>query len=263
MARVAANQDRAEALRTRYVYVQHARVGSRKGKRIMCEEITDSRVTPSTTGSSRQLLELDGRALEKGQYVKFHSLKTERAKAAEDDMEATIGDECDLVENMRGHLLNGKSRDGINAHLFPLTSKEQAQYQFEWVGREQTQGRQVFHIEFRPKDKGDYAWKGDAYIDAAEYQPVVVSTALSRKIPFAVRTLLGTNVPGLGFTVTYAPVEDGVWFPASFGTEFQIEALFFFRRAITMNVENRDFEKTTVTSHMTEAGETGKPSARQ
>lgn len=262
MARVAANQDRAEALRARYLYVQHARVASRKGKRILCEEITDSRVAPSATGSSRQLLQLDGRALEKGRYVNFHSLREENGKAEGGKTDGNDVD-CSLVEHMRANLLHERSRDGVNAHLFPLTSKEQAQYRFQWMGREHTQGREVFHIEFRPKDKEDYAWKGDAYIDTAAYQPVVVSTALSRKVPFAVRTLLGINVPGLGFTVTYVPVEDGVWFPASFGTEFQIEVLFFFRRTITMNAENRDFEKTTVTSHMLDAGETEKPPAKQ
>ena len=49
----------------------------------------------------------------------------------------------------------------------------------------------------------------DAYIDTAAYQPVLITTVMARKIPFVVRTLLGTNVPGLGFTVTYAPQSDG------------------------------------------------------
>jgi hypothetical protein len=47
MSRVAANQDRSEAERAHYVYVQDARVLSRKGKNIRCEEITDTRVTSS------------------------------------------------------------------------------------------------------------------------------------------------------------------------------------------------------------------------
>lgn len=71
---------------------------------------------------------------------------------------------------------------------------------------------------------------------------------MARKVPYAVRTLLGTNLPGLGFTVTYAPLPDGVWFPVSFGTEFKVHLLFFYSRGITINVENRDFEKTHVTS---------------
>src|SRR5271163_2953354 len=56
MARVATNQDLAEADRIRYVYMQHARVVSRKGKTVMCEEVTDSRVAPSASGSDVDLL---------------------------------------------------------------------------------------------------------------------------------------------------------------------------------------------------------------
>jgi hypothetical protein len=116
------------------------------------------------------------------------------------------------------------------------------------IGREHIHGHDVFHIGFFPKDKNDFAWKGDAYIDTAAYQPVLVSTAMSRAVPFAVRTLLGTNLPGLGFSVTYEARPDGVWFPVSFGTEFKLRVLFFFAREITINAQNRDFEKTQVDS---------------
>jgi hypothetical protein len=51
-------------------------------------------------------------------------------------------------------------------------------------------------------------------------------------------------LPGLGFTVVYAPQADGVWFPSSFSTEFKIHVLYFFNRQIVLNAENRDFEKT-------------------
>jgi hypothetical protein len=84
----------------------------------------------------------------------------------------------------------------------------------------------------------------DAYIDTTAFQPVLVSTGLSRRVPFAVRTFLGTNLPGIGFTVTYAPQPDGVWFPSTFSTEFKIEVLFFFRREIILDAQNREFEKT-------------------
>jgi len=146
--------------------------------------------------------------------------------------------------------MNDKSRDGIDAELFPLTSKEQADYAFELEGREKMNGRDVYHVVFRPRDRKDFGWKGDAYIDAAAYEPVLVTTGMSRKVPFAVRTFLGTNLPGLGFTVTYAPQPDGVWFPVTFSTEFKIEVLFFFRRTIILDARNLDFEKTHVTSRI-------------
>ncbi|MBS1802576.1 MAG: hypothetical protein JST28_04385 [Acidobacteria bacterium] len=288
MARVAANQDASETERSHYVYVQHARMSSRKGKTILCEEITDYRFTPSAGETHEQLLKLDGRMLKNKKYVTYDKLlpsdenkpkneegdqnkakdgkapdadqdkrqksdekkdkkeKKDKDPAFDPDSDETI--DRDLVENMRKNLIHDKSKDGINARLFPLTSKNQADYSFRMVGREHLNSRDVFHITFRPKKKDDFGWSGDAYIDTTAYQPVLVTTTMARKIPFAVRTLLGTNVPGLGFTVTYAPQADGVWFPVTFSTEFKIHVLYFFHRQVFLNAENREFEKTHVTS---------------
>jgi hypothetical protein len=266
MARVGENQDLAEAERAHYVYVQHAKMVSRHGGKVMCEEITDYRMTPSVDGSTEQLLKLDGRQLTKNQYISYHALPPEQAKVEEpprdgekkeddhhDTIHVSINEENmdrDLVENMRWNLIHDKSKDGISAHLFPLTSKDQADYTFRMVGRERLNGRDVFHISFTPKKKDDFGWSGDAYIDTAAYEPVLITTAMARKIPFAVRTLLGTNVPGLGFTVTYAPQPDGVWFPVTFSTEFKLHVLFFFNREIILDAQNREFEKTHVTSRI-------------
>jgi len=253
MARVAANQDTAESDRAHYVYIQHARVTSHKGKKVMCEETTDSRVTPTAKGSQQQLLKLDGRMLLKGNYITY----TEPAKSKHDGDGISIStgdDDSDrnLVESMRRTLTSDHSKDGIAANLFPLTTKELKDESFKLIGREKMNGREVFHIAFTPKDKSDYGWKGDAFIDTTAFQPVLIHTAMSRNIPFAVRALLGTNVPGLGFSVTYGPQPDGVWFPTSFGTEFKIKLFFFYSRSITLSAENRDFEKTHVTSHIVE-----------
>ena len=150
--------------------------------------------------------------------------------------------------NLKGamSLVADKSKDGVNAGLFPLTSKEQKDMLFELKGHEKKNGRDTFHIAFHPKDKDDFGWKGEAWIDTTAFQPVVIRTALSRNIPFAVRALLGTSVPGLGFTVIYAPQQDNVWFPVGFGTEFKVKVLFFFSRQIVVAVENRSFEQTHV-----------------
>jgi hypothetical protein len=298
MSRVAANQDASEAERAHYVYVQHARMSSRRGKTVLCEEITDYRFTPSAGDTHEQLLKVDGRFFKNNKYISYTKLlprdedkpktadadqksdqkpdqnKNKSANAASTDKEndqeenkkkdekrkkdkdpafdpdsnETI--DRDLVENIRWNLIHDKSKDGINAHLFPLTSKEQANYTFRMMGRERLNDHDVFHITFRPKKKDDFGWSGDAYIDTTALQPVLVTTAMARKIPFAVRTLLGTNVPGLGFTVTYAPQPDGVWFPVTFSTEFKIHVLYFFHRQLFLNAENRDFEKTHVTSRI-------------
>jgi hypothetical protein len=271
MARVALNQDQAEAERAHYVYVQHSKMVSRRGGTVMCEEITDYRMTPTSDGSQAELLNLDGRQLTKHSYLTYHALPTDQTKTKEEESKTKAGDspkkdednqdsirvtisddslDRDLVENMRWNLIHDKSKDGIGGHLFPLTSKDQADYAFRMAGRERLNGRDVFHISFRPKKKDDFGWSGDAYIDTTAYQAVLVTTGMARKIPFAVRTFLGTNLPGLGFTVTYAPQPDGVWFPVSFSTEFKIHVLFFFHREIILDAQNREFEKTHVTSRI-------------
>jgi len=289
MSRVAANQDASEAERARYVYVQHAKMSSRRGKTVMCEEITDYRFTPSTGDTHEQLLKVEGRYLKNHKFITYDKLlprdedkpkdadkdkdKSKDQSAAKDkdakdkqdkdkkkdkekdkdpvfdpDSDETL--DRDMVENIRWNLIHDKSKDGINAHLFPLTTKEEANYSFRMIGRERLNDRNVYHITFRPKKKDDFGWSGDAYIDTTAYQPVLITTAMARKIPFAVRTLLGTNVPGLGFTVTYAPQPDGVWFPITFSTEFKIHVLYFFHRQVILDAENRDFEKTHVTSRI-------------
>jgi hypothetical protein len=258
MARVAANQDRSEAERTHFVYLQHARVSSRKGKTVRCAEITDTRVTPTDTGSHQQLLKLDGRLLARHRYITHTHLPEHHGQSSvdahQDDLNISIdtsGDgamDRDLVEHLRNNLTNSRSKDGIGAGLFPLTSKAQSVYSFHLIGRERLNGRDVFHIAFDPNDKNEFGWRGDAYIDTTAFQPVLVRTTMARKIPFAARSLLGTSLPGLGFTVIYAPQQEGLWFPISFGTEFKMHVLFFLNREINLSAENHDFEKTHVTS---------------
>ena len=281
MARVAANQDRTEAGRAKFVYVQHAKVQSRKGKNVMCEEITDTRVTPLPKGQQQTLLSLTGHVRDNGRVIHYTAIPPSRAQgkdgqSADGDISVGIGDnetvldadannapvrvkdtDIDLVENMRHNFTSDRSsKDGVNAGLFPLSSTRQAAMAFDLKGREPKNGHDTYHIVFHPKDKSDYDWKGDAWIDAAAFQPVVIRTALSRSLPLGVRALLGTNIPGLGFTVIYGPQADDLWFPSSFGTEFKIKVLFFFERQIVISVENLAFEQTHVTStlHGEEAG---------
>jgi hypothetical protein len=242
MARVAANQDSSEALRKQYVYRQHSHVVSHKpkGGRLQREETADYDVTPTPDGTEKQLKHITGRYWNKGKYETFEA-----------DQEPD-GDGLDgsLVKSFRDDLLDDKSKDGLGKDLFPLTSEQQKNYKFTLLGQEMQEGRSVYHIGFRPKGSHDIAWAGEAFIDAAEFQPVRVFTKLSRRIPFAVRTLLGTDLPGLGFNVVYKRQEDGVWFPATFGTEFRLHAIFFINRDISVALENTGFQRTHVESKM-------------
>lgn len=254
MVKVAANQDRAIADRTHYTYLQNADVATHRGHKILCREITESRVTPSSDASAQELLTLTGTVWVKNQYLNYSQLLKERPQTAE-PAEVQLKDEgkidVDLVEDLRHSLTNAKSKDGFEAGLFPLSGKASGGYLYTLVKREPMNGRDTWRIHFKPKARADDSdWEGDAWIDSAAYEPVLVRTRLAHQVPFLVKTMLGTNVPGLGFTVTYSRQSDGTWFPSTFGTEFKIHVLFFFSREITMSVQNHDFQKTHSDAHI-------------
>jgi hypothetical protein len=245
MARVAANQDRSEALRKEFVYRQHIHILTHKPSgKLQREETADYDVAPTPQGTEKKLKTLTGRYWAKGKYQSFEG----EPVPEEDSLDG------DLIKNFRDDLSNEKTKDGLGKDLFPLTSDEQKDYQFSLLGQEVQDGRNVYHIGFRPKDKNEITWAGEAYIDAAEFEPVRVFTKLSRRLPFMVRTMLGTDVPGVGFNVVYKRQQDGVWFPATFGTEFRIRALFFINRTVSIALENSAFEHTHVESKMKVVG---------
>ncbi len=245
MARVAANQDRSEELRKQYVYRQHTHILTHKPRgRLLREETADYDVVPTPDGTQKELKLLTGRYWNKGKYDTFQGEPVPEA----DSLDGS------LIHDFREDLSNEKTKDGLAKDLFPLTSEQQKDYDFKLLGQEVQDGRSVYHIGFRPKDKDEITWAGEAYIDAAEFQPVRVFTKLSRRIPFAVRTFLGTDLPGIGLNVVYKRQEDGVWFPATFGTEFRIHVLFFINREVTVSLENAGFQRTHVESKMKVVG---------
>lgn len=245
MARVAANQDRSEELRKQYVYRQHTHILTHKPKgRLLREETADYDVVPTSDGTQKELKLLTGRYWNKGKYEAFQGEPAPEAESLDGSM----------IHGFREDLLNEKTKDGLGKDLFPLTTDGQKDYQFALLGQEMEQGRSVYHIGFRPKDKNDISWAGEAYIDAAEFQPVRVFTKLSRRIPFGVRTFLGTDLPGVGFNVVYKRQEDGVWFPSTLGTEFRLHVLFFINRDVSVSLENTDFQHTQVQSKIKMVG---------
>jgi hypothetical protein len=166
MARVAVNQDRSEALRKQYVYRQHIHVLTHKpGGRLQREETSDYDIIPQPDGVEKKLKLINGRYWKKGKYQMFEG----------EPVPETGSLDGGLIQGFRDDLTNDKSKDGLGKDLFPLTSEEQQKYDFELLGQEQQDGKSVYHIGFKPKDKGDIAWAGEAYIDAAEFQPVLSS----------------------------------------------------------------------------------------
>jgi len=259
MARVAANQDRCEALRKEYVYKQHIHIATHKPQtRMMRAENADYDVaTQPDSTIQKQLKSLSGRYWNKDKYVDFKSESGVEAGSTDANLVHNLRNheivpeagrtDADLIRNLRNHLSNDKSKDGLARDLFPLTSEEQKGYEFKLLGQEVEAGRNVYHIAFTPKDTADPTWAGEAFIDAAEFQPVRVFTKMSRRLPFLVRTMW-FDLPGVGFDVEYERQQNGVWFPSSFGTEFRLKVgpLFFFNRDISISLNNSEFEPTHV-----------------
>jgi len=65
-----------------------------------------------------------------------------------------------------------------------------------------------------------------------------------------VKVLLGTNIKSLGFAVAYQKFADGVWFPVSYGGEFEVRAVFFYKRTISVSLVNSDFRRADVTTNI-------------
>ncbi len=241
MARVAANQDRAEQARAEYIYQQRIHVATlRTNGKLAREETADYLVAPTPDGTKKELKHIEGRYWHKGKYLTFQGEPVPQDGWVDSS----------LVQSFRDDLSNDKSKDGLGRDLFPLTSGEQKQYHFDLLGEDTVKGRRVYRVRFRPRDKSELTWAGEAMIDAEEYEPLRVFTKLSRRIPFFVRTLLGTDFPGVGFNVEYKRFDEGVWFPVSFGTEFRLRAVFFINRDITVALANSAFQRAKVQSRI-------------
>jgi hypothetical protein len=91
-------------------------------------------------------------------------------------------------------------------------------------------------------------WKGEAWIDAEDHQPIRIVTQLAKGVPWGVRVFLGIDVRQLGFSISYQRVAANVWFPATYGTEFRVVVFWGYKRTITMSMENTDFRKTDAKS---------------
>lgn len=239
MKKVAENQDREQKTRASFLYEQNIRIDTRRTNgKLAREERATLLVTPTPKGVDKKRQSITGRYWYKGRYIDFKSEPIPHADSLDGQ----------LVSNFRDDLTNDTTKDGLAKDLFPLTSDEQKDLTFELAGEQTVAGRKAWRIRFGPADKHEITWAGEALIDEEEFQPVSVYTRLSRRIPFFVRTMLGTDLPGLGFSVQYARVEKDIWFPVSFGTEFRLRAVFFINRDISVSLENKNFKRATVRS---------------
>ncbi|MGP8243934.1 MAG: hypothetical protein ACLQVN_05385 [Bryobacteraceae bacterium] len=246
MREVAENQAKSQDLRRNFVYTQKQllRLIRANGK-LAREERREYTIVPKDRHSERIQAHFEGRYASGSGFVAYDKPGYEYKKM---DIDGAVlnGLSEDLMDD-------GNSKDGIGPDLFPLTYHQQLKYDFRLLATETYRGRSVYRVAFAPK-KGvgleDGSWKGEALIDAEEFEPVEVTTSLAWKMPLAVRILLGTNIRGLGFAVSYRKFADKVWFPVSYGGEFEVRGLFLYRRTITIALTNGNFRRTDVTSNV-------------
>jgi len=247
MARVGEKQERASVARQEFTFHQKQLLRMNRGNgKLAREEKREYDVSPGAKEIQKELVHFEGKYEYKGKHIPY-----DRPGYTYKEMDI----DGELIDDLSNDLTNDRhSRDGISSDLFPLTAAKQHKYRFRLLGKEMHRGREVYRVAFDPKPKQDFdeaAWKGEALIDAAEYQPVSVHTKLAVKIPLAVKTLLGTDIKGLGFSIAYQKFDEGVWFPVSYGGEFEIRAVFFYKRTIAVNMVNSAFRRMNVTSNVT------------
>ena len=255
LARLAANQERAVEARRTVVYQQETRIRFlRANGKVAREERRVYLVAPTPSGMEKKLERFEGRYEHKGRLLAY-----DKPGFTYKDLDL----DGELIEDLTADLVNDRSaRDGIAADLFPLTRREQRGYRFTLVGCRVLAGRPALLLRFEPRRESageTKPWAGEVYVDPDEFQPRLVSTRLAWKVPAAVRILLGVSIRQLGFHVTFAKAGEGLWFPATYGTEFGLRVLFGYRRNITMNVVNSAFRRTCVESSIAFPGEPAGP----
>jgi hypothetical protein len=242
MTKVAANMESAASERRQFVYQQTVRSRFiRTNGKVARQETRQYSVVPTDGATEKKLESVEGEIHHGKTVTKYTDPKT-RGKGLDIDGE--------LLDNLTKDLVDDKnSRDGIPKNLFPLGADAVAKYDFRLVDSKDYKGRLTHHLTFEPKKSGEGdPWKGDAYIDAAEYQPVQIATDLSFKVPLFVRVLFGSNIRQTGFAVSYRRVAENVWFPVSYGSEFRLDVLFGYKRVITMALTSSGFQRTAADS---------------
>ena len=242
MAKVAASQEAGAHSRWCSLFQQTVLVRMRRANHKLCrEERSEFLVTSCAKGFEKKLTRFAGKYAGKEGLVGYdHPHFKYKGLDLDGDLVSELAD---------GFTNDPKSRDGIGKDLFPLTPDEQKKYAFNLDGKETLHGRDVFRLSFCPKPHTDNApWCGEVLVDAAEFEPVLITTHLARGLPFLVRTLLGTDLKYLGFSVAYQRAAEGAWFPLSYGGEFEVRAVFFFKRGISVSLANSGFNRVDARS---------------
>ena len=272
MKKVAANTAAATEGRREYVYRQRIRAGLlQSNDQVVCRESREYTVVPQPARTEKKLVSFSGECRQGKQMVAYPEPSVARP-GVKDQAVIEVNDGRESIAGMIGALANDKnSRDGIPPQLFPLRAEDLEYYRFTLKGETTVKGRHTYDITFAPAEhkgfcvdidgekvdagSGDSApdhvcrpWKGEAWIDAEDYQPVRIDTQLAKGVPWGIRVFMGINLRQLGFSLNYQRVADGVWFPATYGTEFRITVFWGYKRTITLSMDNTHFRKTDAQS---------------
>jgi hypothetical protein len=233
MSRVAANQARDATLRKQFTYEQRVHIQTRRTNGKLARDETAEYLVfpdPDPKGPGRKLTSISGRYWKNGRYIEFHGTTAPEPNSLDEG----------LIQSFRDDTMDGAD--------FPLSADEQKTYRFDLLGEQDVHGRKAWRIGFGPTDKKDIDWTGETLIDQQDFQPVNIYTKLSRRIPFAVRTLLGTDLPGIGYNLDYQRIDDSVWLPSSYGSEFTLRLFFFLNREINVSMESSGFRRTSASA---------------
>jgi hypothetical protein len=268
MTKVAANTAASVDARRQYVYHQKIRASMiRMNGQPVRRETREYSVVPQKETTDKMLTAFSGEYL-RGKRMTAYSMPGVKDKGDENDRRN--------LQSLTDELVNaGNARDGIPHDLFPLNADDLKYYKFTLKGDAAIAGRKAFDILFEPADSegvcvrvgstlhidinsgSDPAredggvcrqWKGEAWIDAEDYQPVRIVTKMAKGVPWGVRFFMGINIKQFGFSIDYTRVAPGVWFPKTYGTEFAIEVLWGYKRSVTLSMENGDFRRTDARS---------------
>jgi hypothetical protein len=255
MAKVAANVESAAEARRHYIYHQRVRSSLVRGSGdVARRENREYTAIPTEKHTEKKLESFQGEYRKGKQLVSYSEPGFEYKK---------IDIDGQVINQVTSDLVDDKnSRDGIPHSLFPLRAADLPFYRFSLKAETELKGRPAYLIAFEPLKKetcveigakddcpGE-AWKGEAWIDREELQPVRIETHLAFSVPWGVRVFLGTNLKQTGFSLNYVRIAENVWFPATYGTEFGFNVLWGYRRTLTLSMKSDGFRKTNVDSKL-------------
>jgi len=238
MQRVAENQTRAQEARAKYVFDMNVFVRLKRGNgKLAREEAREYVVAPSAHKSSRKLIKVEGRILD----GKKETTYTEAGYRTKDmDIDGA------LTDSFAREVMWRKSQMGPMIDWFPMTTERQGFYGFTLQGEEKYHEYDVYKIAFDGHGEEDDCWKGEALIEKNEFQPVLITSHWTCKIPKAATILLGINIHNVGAKITYQRFDKDVWFPVTCGGELKLRLLFGYARTIAFSAKNSGFRKAEV-----------------